>query len=290
MRLRFSHDRTAGSGRSSTHVRRPAVAGSFYPADPGELALIVDRLLAQASAALIDSTRSPVPARAPKAIVVPHAGYAYSGAVAAVAYALVASTTSRVRRVAILGPAHFAWLEGAAIPVVDAWSTPLGEIPLDDELRLVALDAGARADDRPHAHEHALEVQLPFLQRIGETDLRVLPVAVGAGGTSGGSAEAGHLLGALAEAVDLVVVSTDLSHYHDVETARRLDGRTVDAILARDPDRIRDEAACGVHALRGALSWARRNDLAVRLLDQRTSADTSGGTAEVVGYAAVAIG
>lgn len=254
--------------------RRPAVAGAFYPADPRELAAAVDALLEQATPPQI-----PGP---PVALVVPHAGYAYSGPVAATAYALLRG--SAISRVALFGPAHFAPLRGAAVSTAKAWRTPLGTVPLDEELRGLVLAAGATADEVPHLPEHSLEVQLPFLQRLLGEDLRICPVVVG---VSRPAQTAALMAAVLPHA--LVVVSTDLSHYHDDATAKRLDRRTAETVLARDPEGIGLEDACGVFALRGIVELARREDLAVHLLDLRTSADTAGDPWRVVGYGAFAL-
>ncbi len=257
-------------------VRVPVAAGSFYPDGAAALEETVDALLTGAAPS---ERRGP----APGAVIVPHAGYRFSGAVAATAYALVA----RVKRVVLLGPAHFVPLIGMAIPSCAGWASPLGEVPIDDELRERATAAGAKVDDAPHELEHSLEVQLPFLQRVAGERLTVLPVAVGATGPDA----VADLIDALDDEPDrLIVVSTDLSHYLDAETARTLDRRTADAVVERDPRAIRIEDACGVFALRGIVEHARRHDLAIRLLDLRNSADTAGDPWRVVGYGAFAVG
>ncbi len=237
---------------------------------------MVDDLLAQAEVREI-----PTP---PATIVVPHAGYIYSGPVAASAYALLCPFAERIRRVLLLGPAHFVPLTGMAVPEGATWETPLGPASVDPELREVAVAAGAKADDQPHAPEHSIEVQLPFLQRALGEGFGVLPVAVG---VSAPTAVA-DLIAALWERA-FVVVSTDLSHYHDDATAKRLDRRTADAVVARDPSAIGGDDACGVYALRGIVEHARRADLDVELLDLRTSADTAGDPRRVVGYGAFAM-
>lgn len=256
-------------------AREPVAAGTFYPGEVSELAVTVEALLAAAS--------PPTGAERPSALVVPHAGYVYSGPVAATGYATLRSGT--VSRVAVLGPAHFVPLRGTTVPTCDAWRTPLGEVPIGRELRELALACGSVADDLPHEPEHSIEVQLPFLQRIGGPSLEVLPVAVGVTGAE----EVADLIDALLPAC-LVVVSTDLSHYHDDVTAKRLDRRTADAVLARDPDAIGPEDACGGYALRGLVELARREGRDLRLLDLRTSADTAGDPGRVVGYGAFAVG
>ena len=258
-------------------IRRPAVAGLFYPAGPGELSAAVDRLLA---AATVTS------GGAPHALVVPHAGYVYSGPVAAVAYRAVEERAAEIRRVVLFGPPHFVPLQGAAVTTADAWATPLGVVPVAGDLRGTALGAGVLADDLPHAPEHSLEVQLPFLQRVLPHEFSVLPVVIGEMPTRA----AADLVGALWGGADtLVVVSTDLSHYLDDAAARAADRTTSDSITSLRPEAIGDKAACGYRALRGLVEHARRGGLAVELLALATSADTSGDRSRVVGYGAFAV-
>jgi AmmeMemoRadiSam system protein B len=182
----------------------------------------------------------------------------------------------------LLGPAHFVPLAGLAVSGADAWATPLGAVPVDADLRERALAAGAVVDDEPHAPDHALEVELPFLQRACADGLEILPIAVG-------HTEPGAVADLIAALDALVVVSTDLSHYLDDATAKRKDRATAEAVLARDPGAIGADAACGVVALRGLVEHARRADLAIELLDLRTSADTAGDPQSVVGYGAFAV-
>jgi MEMO1 family protein len=260
-----------------SRVRAPAVAGLFYPADPARLA--------EAVACAIDVT---VPAGEPDvaAVVVPHAGYVYSGAIAGSAYARVARLRGRVRRVVLLGPAHRTWVDGLAASSADGFATPLGVVPVDAELRRRALDLpDVVVDDGAHAGEHSLEVQLPFLQAtLG--DVSVCPLAVGGAGAS----EVARVIEALwDDPATLVVVSTDLSHYLDYATAAARDRRTAAAIVARDPQAIDDDDACGARPLRGLLVVARRRALGVRLLDLRSSGDTAGDRDRVVGYGAFAL-
>jgi MEMO1 family protein len=258
-------------------VRPPVAAGSFYPREASRLAAMVDRLL--------DDARGAPRERPPFALIVPHAGYVYSGPIAASAFATLRCVDPAPARVVIAGPAHFVGLRGAAVPEAPAWRTPLGEVPIDDELRAAARRAGCVVDDVPHDPEHAIEVQLPFLQRLVADGLHVLPVAIGDADPS----ETADLLAALGADADLLVVSTDLSHYLDAATAARHDRVTADAVVAREPDGIGDKAACGVHALRGLTELARRERLDVRLLDLRTSADTAGEPYPVVGYGAFVV-
>lgn len=267
---------TVHIGRSGGH-RRPAVAGTFYPAVPARLAAEVDALLSIAAP-------EPVPAGRMPALVVPHAGYRYSGPVAAVAYALARKWAPA--RAVLLGPAHAVPLTGSAVPRAAVWSTPLGPMPVDHAARKRALAVrGVHAADRPHAPEHSLEVQLPFLQRSLDPRLPVLPVV-----TAAAPDDVADLLDAAAGPDTLVVASTDLSHYLPDEETRRRDRRTLDAVLALDPDRIGPGAACGADALRGLLAWADRTGRNPTLLSYRTSADATGDRTRVVGYAALALG
>jgi len=259
-------------------VRASAVAGTFYPARPSELERMVDDLLAGAL--------TPEGAPAPAALVVPHAGYVYSGPIAATAYARLRGTAASISRVVAFGPVHYVPVRGAAVPVADAWATPLGEVPIDPVLRDRAVSRGAAVDDRPHAPEHALEVQLPFLQRVLAPGFGFLPVAV----SQLSAEETADLIEAFfGETGTLVVVSTDLSHYHGVETARRLDRHTAQAVVARNAAALGEEDACGIFALRGLVELARRKHLSIELLDLRTSADTAGDPERVVGYGAFMI-
>jgi hypothetical protein len=251
-------------------TRKPVAAGLFYPADPHTLVRTVDALLAGAE--------RPRAGDGLRGLVAPHAGYVYSGPVAASAFALV----QREARIVLLGPSHFVPLEGLAVSAADAWETPLGAVPVAADLRAAALAAGAVLDDAPHAGDHALEVELPFLQRACADGLEIVPVAVGRAAPAG--------VAGLIEALDaLVVVSTDLSHYLDHATAQRLDRETAAAVVGRTPGAIGADRACGVFALRGVVEHARRAGLEIELLDLRTSADTAGEPERVVGYGAFAL-
>lgn len=264
-----------------TPVRPPAVAGSFYPADPDVLASTLDHLLAGARA----RRTGPPSTDWPKAVIVPHAGYVYSGPVAATAYAALDPGREGIRRVVLLGPAHYVPLAGLATSGADAFATPLGTVPVDAEGRRTVLRCvGVVADDAAHAEEHSLEVQLPFLQRC-LSDFAVLPLVVGAA--------APETVARVLDAVwggreTLVVVSSDLSHYHDYATARRRDRATAAAIVSGREDAIGPEDACGCHPLAGLLVALRARGLRMRLLDLRNSGDTAGPHDRVVGYGAFA--
>lgn len=269
-------------------VRRPAVAGTFYPANPVELTLIIDAALAAAL-----QRRTPGPR--PKVLVVPHAGYVYSGEVAASAYVQLQQSAGTaddapaadtpVTRVVVLGPAHRVAVRSMALSSADAWRTPLGDVPLDESARELDFP-GLITDDRAHAPEHSLEVQVPFLQRVLGDGWSLVPIVVGGASRN----EVSEVLDALWGGPEtLIVISTDLSHYHDDATARHLDAETAASIVARDADSIETDRACGAHPLRGMLDTARAQGLDVELLDLRTSADVSGDTDRVVGYGAFAM-
>jgi hypothetical protein len=261
-------------------VRPPAVAGTFYPADPDELRRWI-------AAALEEATRRcPAPAEPPKAIVAPHAGYVYSGPIAATAYARVARCQEQIERVVLLGPAHRAALQAVAAPAVDAFATPLGLVPIDTVARQQLVDRGRVViSDAAHAVEHSLEVHLPFLQ-VTLPGVAVLPLAVADVPADGVADVLDHIWGG---SETLVVVSTDLSHHYDYATVAALDRETATAIVARRPEPLRPEQACGAYPLRGLLTAARRRGLGVELLDLRSSGDTAGPRDRVVGYGAFAI-
>jgi MEMO1 family protein len=257
-------------------TRPAAVAGSFYPGDPAALAAEVCAYLAASHPA------SGAPH--PKAIIAPHAGYIYSGPVAASAYARLAPLKDRVSRVVLCGPAHRVFVRGVALPGVDAFDSPLGSVPVDrgavETLRAFPF---VTVSPRAHALEHSLEVHLPFLQSVlGEFSL--VPIVVG-DATPG---EMANLLEALWGGPETaIVVSSDLSHYHPYEVARTLDRDTADAILRLEAA-IAPEAACGAAPINGLLTLARRRGLTAELVDLRNSGDTAGGRDRVVGYASFA--
>jgi AmmeMemoRadiSam system protein B len=256
-------------------VRPPAVAGRFYPGGADALADLVDRLL--------DSVETSAPPAPEVAFVVPHAGYRYSGATAAHAYARLRGAA--VTRFVIAGPAHRVPARGCVVPAASAWATPLGEVPVDVDGVAALAGAGlATVDDAPLAAEHSLEVQLPFLQRVAPGPFSVLPIAVGLSTVD----EFAATLAAAAGSGAVLLCSTDLSHYQDEATALRQDAGTVRAVLELEPARIAAADACGAFALRGLLGHARVAGLRPTLLDRSTSARASGDIGRVVGYASFA--
>jgi hypothetical protein len=255
-------------------ARPPAVSGTFYPSDATALAAQVDKFVAA----------RPYDATPPKAIVVPHAGYVYSGPIAGTGYAAIEPLAGVIERVVVLGPAHRVPVDGLAVSSADAFVTPLGAVPIDSDAREIALACpGVSVDDMAHAPEHSIEVHLPFLQRVLGPGFRVLPVVVG-------RAEA-DIVAAFLDALwggpeTLFVVSTDLSHYEDQRSARRHDERTAAAILNGAIEAIGAYDACGAAPLRGLLRAAAKHELDVTLLDLRNSGDTAGPLDRVVGYGA----
>ena len=257
-------------------TRPAAVAGLFYPGDPAELKRTVADLLASAPAAEA--------VHPPKALIVPHAGYIYSGPVAASAYVLLAGLRGRIRRVVLLGPTHRVPVRGLALPDADRFATPLGEVELDREAVQLLKDLPQVIHSAAaHQLEHSLEVQLPFLQQV-LGDFRLLPLAVG----DATAAEVAAVLETLWGGDEtLIVISSDLSHFLPDALARQVDGGTVDAILALDTH-ITHEQACGATPINGLLLAGRKHGLHPLALDVRNSSDTAGDPDRVVGYAAFA--
>ena len=254
--------------------RPPAVAGSFYPADPKRLSLDLLHFLEEAK-----------PARLiPKALIVPHAGYMYSGAIAASAYAVLRPIAARIRRVVLLGPTHRVAVRGLALPAATTFSTPLGEVKLDtDAMRELARLPQIVVSDEVHAQEHSLEVQLPFLQTVLQ-DFTLLPLAVGDASTEEVATVLEEVWGG---PETLIVISSDLSHYLPAEVSHLIDRETADEILRLRPVPSHQQA-CGATPINGLLAAARNHHLHPHLLDLRNSGDTAGPHDSVVGYAAFA--
>jgi len=257
-------------------IRQPAVAGMFYPGEPTELRQMVDGFLRDAPSAQ----------QAPKAIIAPHAGYIYSGPVAATAYARLVAARDRIKRVVVLGPAHRVGFIGLAATNADYFRTPLGDIEIDR----AALDSIADLPqvhtlDEAHAMEHSLEVQLPFLQSVLE-DFTLVPLVVG----DATSEQVDEVLERLwGGSETLIVISSDLSHYHDYATAQRMDRETSEAIEQFDSDKIHYESACGRNGILGMLMAANHHHLQIKTIDLRNSGDTAGGRDQVVGYGAYVV-
>ena len=273
------------TGNTEKNIRPPAVASMFYPGGTAELRKEVQKYLRNADTEEDFPKLKKSETAELRTLIVPHAGYIYSGKIAASAYRLLEQ--NQFKRVLLLGPAHRVWLQGAAFPETDAFETPLGEITLDKELieKILAEFSWISVSDKAHAEEHCLEVQLPFLQEtLGE--FKLLPLVVGDAKT--------ELLAALIQQFSkdhetLIVISTDLSHFHDYETAREIDGRTANAIELLEQNRISTEDACGAYPLRGALLAASQNQWNIHRLGLCNSGDTAGDRGRVVGYGAWAM-
>jgi len=255
-------------------IRTPAVAGMFYPADARQLAHDVHQYLAGARP--FDLT--------PKALIVPHAGYMYSGAIAATAYATLQPIAARINRVVLLGPTHHVAVSGLALPGSDAFDTPLGRVMLDAEaMRAIAHLPQVGVSAQAHALEHSLEVQLPFLQLVLK-DFTLLPLAVG----MASSEDVAEVLEAVWGGDEtLIVVSSDLSHYLPYSTAQSVDKKTAHSILQLQQPILHDHA-CGGTPVSGLIVAAKKHHLTPHLLDLRNSGDTAGSHDQVVGYGAFA--
>jgi hypothetical protein len=256
-----------------TSVRNPAVAGLFYPDDPRELRAMVEDFLGA-----VQATGS-----VPKAIIAPHAGYIYSGPVAASAYARIQPARGRITRVVLLGPAHRVGFHGLALSSADYFQTPLGSITVDQEaVKKISGLPQVHVMDAAHRQEHSLEVHLPFLQEVlGEFSL--VPLVVGDAEPN----EVAEVLDALWGGPEtLIVISSDLSHYHDYKTAQRLDRATSQAIEQLRLEDIQYDHACGRNPVSGLLQVARQRGLKAKTVDLRNSGDTAGSHDQVVGYGA----
>lgn len=254
-------------------IRQPAVAGMFYPADPRSLRADIDSYLAEAA-------RDAGPA--PKALIAPHAGYIYSGPVAGHAYARLRAAADRITRVVLMAPAHRWPFEGLAIPEADEFQTPLGRVAVDRSALMAVVDLPqVQHLDAAFDGEHALEVHLPFLQTVLHR-FRIVPFVVG----EASAAEVAEVLERLWGGDEtLIVVSSDLSHYLDYDSAKARDARTTRQIEALEPS-VGYHDACGRNPVNGLLTVARRRGLTVETVDLRNSGDTAGPRDRVVGYGA----
>jgi hypothetical protein len=251
------------------------VAGLFYPAEADQCAALIDAAMARATP----------PALAPKAVVAPHAGYVYSAPIAGSAYKLLAQRKDEIKRVVLTGPNHRMPLRGMAAPSAESWSTPFGPLPIDRASLDKALSLPDIAvNDSPFAGEHSLDVHMPFIKRV-LGDVAVLPILIG----QAKAESVGRVLDALWGGPETaIVISSDLSHFHDYETARAKDGEAGKAIEALRSDLLKDDMACGRYGIHGLIERARSHDLRATAIDIRNSGDTAGGKDRVVGYGAFA--
>ena len=256
-------------------VRKPAIAGLFYPADP--------HVLQSDILTMLETSRRAVREDLPRALVAPHAGYPYSGPVAASAYSQLEPHAGRIRRVVLLGPSHHVAFHGMATTSAVAYRTPLGNIDIDtDSMRSLESISGILRMDEAHLPEHSLEVQLPFLQVV-LSSFTIVPLVVG----NTDPAFIAEILETLLDGMEtLLVVSTDLSHFHGYQAASTMDRHTCQAVERLDARAITLQDACGHIPLAGLLLWARDHALTARTLDLRNSGDTAGSRDSVVGYGA----
>lgn len=262
---------------ATASIRPAAVAGQFYVDDERILRAQITEMLAAAS----PQTRAAAP---PKAIIAPHAGYLYSGPIAASAYGAIAPRAEQVRRVVLLGPAHRMAVAGFALPAAQIFMTPLGPVPVSrSDWQALQARADVCVDDRPHALEHALEVQLPFLQTIFD-NFEIVPILVG---DVRAEAVAEVLASLWGGAETVIVVSSDLSHYLPYRQAQWSDRAAIEQIIELRPT-LDGEQACGAAPINGLLLCAQQRMLIPQVLDLRNSGDTAGGRNRVVGYASIA--
>ncbi len=277
---------TSKDTKSPPQKARPAaVAGRFYPADPTELAAMVDRFITDAATWMGDDLKPDADQTAHfKAMISPHAGYVFSGPIAGSGYLWLKAAAERIKKVVLIGPAHYKSFEGVATISADAMASPLGDLPVDRPLLDKAMQLPFVAvNDEAHAPEHGLEVHLPFLQRVlGTGDaFTVAPFIF--------SRTDGQRVGELIEALwggpeTLILVSSDLSHFYNYDDANTLDHAACEAIEQFDPVAIKEEQACGRLAIQGLLHVGPSHNLHVKTLDLRNSGDTAGSKDRVVGY------
>lgn len=253
-------------------VRPAAVSGQFYPDDANDLNSTIQIFLSKAK-----------PGPAPKALIAPHAGYVYSGAIAASVYARLATASSSIKRVVLLGPSHRVGFQGIAASTADFFATPLGQIPLDQNALVALKDLPFVGFlDDAHKAEHSLEVHLPFLQTVLK-DFTLVPLVVGDASPDQVAQVLDKLWGS---DETLIVVSSDLSHFHDYLTAQHIDNETKNAIESYDYDQLSGDKACGYHPVSGLLKIAQQKNLKVETVDVRNSGDTASSKDRVVGYGA----
>lgn len=268
----------------SANVRPAAVAGMFYPGNEKELRKTVQKYLQSASVVESELKITLDKISAIRMLIVPHAGYIYSGKTAAIAYQLLHQFKNQIRRVFLFGPAHRVCLNGGALPEADCFETPLGLVYLDKELmeKILGDYSWININDHAHSEEHCLEVQLPFLQET-LNEFKIVPMVVG---DTDSDQLAQMILKYSKDDQTLIVISTDLSHYNDYKTSRELDSRTAMAIESLSPELLSQEDACGLYPIRGALLAALKRTWQVHRLDLCNSGDTAGDCTRVVGYGA----
>lgn len=258
-------------------IRKSAVAGSFYPGNAETLEKAVRSMLNKAR-------KQPLNARA---VIVPHAGFIYSGPVAASVYASISDMAGSIERIVMIGPAHREYVRGLAVSDAEFWITPLGQVRLDQQaLRELLSYPFVSVSNAAHLQEHCLEVQLPFIQ-ILFPDVSIVPILAG----DADSSQVEKILRHFEEdEKTLLLISSDLSHFHKYDEAVRLDGNTAKCVTELNPEAMGPGAACGAIPVKGLLKLAKKTGWTVRTLDLRNSGDTSGDKNSVVGYGAFAFG
>ncbi len=256
--------------------RQPAVAGVFYPVNTQQLHKMLDQYLKDAK----------TDAKVPKAIIAPHAGYIYSGPVAATAYARLKQARHLIKRVVVIGPSHRVAFKGLAVSKADTFSTPLGKIPVDQQaVEMIVQLPFVDYLEQAHTYEHSLEVHLPFLQET-LNDFKIVPIVAG----DASPEQVGQVIDKLWGGDEtLIVISSDLSHYHTYEAASQLDNLTSEIIETKQYERLNSESACGKVPVCGLLKVARERSLSIKTIDLRNSGDTAGDKSRVVGYGAYVI-
>ena len=256
-------------------IRKPAVAGTFYPNEKSQLTKEINQLLNK------DFKQYNF---TPKALILPHAGIIYSGEVAAAGYKLLGQTKQKIKKIALLGPSHYVGFSGIAATDADAFMTPLGNMPLATDLAqaLISKFAQVNTVNQAHDQEHSLEVHCPFLQSVLD-DFTLLPLAVG----NCSSQEVAEAIEFLWDKQDAIIISSDLSHYHSYQQAQALDAITAEKIL-QFKNNITPDQACGCYPVNGMLAVAKNKQLSIQKLLMQNSGDTAGDKARVVGYGAFA--
>lgn len=255
-------------------IRRSAVAGYFYPSNKEILIKQIKNFLENATLKFNYT---------PYALICPHAGYVYSGPIAGFSYKTLLPNKKNYKNIIILGPSHFEYVNGIAYISAEYFETPLGNAKVDLETleKIKKLDFLVQNEDA-HKKEHSIEVQIPFIQYIFQNDIPILPLAFGKISPE----KIKILLETIWNPETLIIISSDLSHYYDYDTAKKLDKQTSDAILNLDSDAIQYEQACGRIGIQGLLMFAKEKNWKAYLLDLRNSGDTSGSKTQVVGYGA----
>jgi AmmeMemoRadiSam system protein B len=256
--------------------RQPAVAGAFYPSNPKQLHLMVNQFLSDVA----------TDAKTPKAIIVPHAGFIYSGPIAATAYVRLKIAHDRITRVVLIGPSHRVAFRGLAVSRAETFTTPLGNIPIDQAaVQAIVQLPFVEYIEQAHTYEHSLEVQLPFLQEVLD-NFKLVPIVAG----DATPEQVSQVLNALWGGDEtLIVISSDLSHYHDYATAQQMDQSTSHTIEQLQYEQLGPDSACGKVPVSGLMKLARQKLLSIKNIDLRNSGDTAGDKTRVVGYGAYVI-